>query len=100
MLSKEEVKHIAKLSRINLSLKEIEKFQTELSKILDYIEKLKEIDIKDIKLINYPIELKNATRNDLEKLNEEKNSFSKKLLEMAPETKNNYLKVKTILKKD
>ena len=44
MISKQEVEHIAKLARLGLTEKEIEKFQRELSKILDYIEKLGDED--------------------------------------------------------
>ena len=41
MLSKEEVIKIAKLARIALTEKEVEKFQKELSTVLDYVEELK-----------------------------------------------------------
>jgi len=44
MITKEEVKHIAKLARLGLTEEEITKFQRELSKILDYIEKLGDED--------------------------------------------------------
>ena len=44
MILKKEVEHIAKLARLGLTEKEIEKFQRELSKILDYIEKLGDED--------------------------------------------------------
>ena len=45
MISKKEVQHIAKLARLGLTEKEIEKHQKEFLKILDYMEKLKEIDV-------------------------------------------------------
>ena len=41
MISKEEVKHIAKLSRLELTEKEVEKMQKDLSAILDYFDLLK-----------------------------------------------------------
>ena len=44
MITKKEIQHIAKLARLGLTEKEIEKFQGEFSRILDYIEKLKEVD--------------------------------------------------------
>ena len=44
MLTKEEVKHIADLARIELSEKETEKYQAQLGKILDYMEKLKQVN--------------------------------------------------------
>ena len=95
MISKEEVKHIAKLARIGLSSKEIEKFRKELSSILDYVEKLKEVDVSGVEATSHPFEIKNVMREDLAEELEEK---GEKLLESAPEKKGDYLKVKSILK--
>ena len=41
ILSVEEVRHVAKLAKLELGANEIEKFQKQLSEILDYIEMLK-----------------------------------------------------------
>ena len=41
MISKEEVEHIAKLARLELTGKEVEKMQKDLSAILDYFDLLK-----------------------------------------------------------
>lgn len=97
MISKKEVQHIAKLARLGLAPKEIEKMKEELSSILDYIEKLKEVDISGIKATTHSIEIKNVFRQDKER---EKLEAKKQenLLELAPDTKNGYLKVKSILK--
>lgn len=95
MISKKEVQHIAKLARLGLTEIEIKKFQKELSSILDYFEKLKEVDVSKAKPTRHQILLKNIMREDKEKLRI-KNPKSKKLLDLAPETKNGYLKVKSI----
>jgi aspartyl-tRNA(Asn)/glutamyl-tRNA(Gln) amidotransferase subunit C len=94
MISKKEVQHVAKLARLGLTFKEIEKFQGELSKILDYIEKLKEVDISKVKITSHPLEIENVVREDKEdkKLKIEKG----KLIKLMPEKKNGYLKVKSI----
>lgn len=42
-LSKEEVLHVARLARISLSDKEVEKYQVELKKLLDDVEKINEV---------------------------------------------------------
>lgn len=86
MLAKEEIKHIAKLARLGLTEKEIERFQKELSKILDYVEKLKEVDVSKVEPTSHSFLLENITRKD------EVFKFNKKLIE-------GYLKVKSILKK-
>ena len=95
MIKKKEVKHIAKLTRISLSQKEIEKLQRELSLILDYIEKLKEVDISKVEPTIYSLKIENIMRED--KINEKLKIKNEKLLELAPETKKGYLKVKKII---
>jgi aspartyl-tRNA(Asn)/glutamyl-tRNA(Gln) amidotransferase subunit C len=47
-ISKEEVEHIARLARLQLSPEEIVKNQVEFSSILDYIERLKQVDISGV----------------------------------------------------
>lgn len=97
MISKEEVKHIAKLARLELSAREIEKYQKELSSILDYIEKLKEVDVSKIEPTSHALDIENVTRED--KIESQKSKIKdQNLVEMAPDKKNNYIKVKSILK--
>jgi len=94
MISKEEVQRIAKLARLGLTEKEVEKFQKELSSILDYIEKLREVDVSDIEPLSHPFEVRNVSRKD-EILTAA--GRGEKLLKLAPEEKKGYLKVKSIL---
>lgn len=47
-LSSDDVRHIAKLARLNLSDEEVKKFTRELSSILEYVDQLKEVDTKDV----------------------------------------------------
>ena len=84
MLTKDEVKHIAKLARLGLMEKEILKFQKELSSILGYIEKLKEVDISGVEPTSHSVLLENIMRQD------EVLKFNKKLIE-------GHLKVKPVL---
>ena len=49
-LSIEEVEHIAKLSKLNLTDPEKELYSEQLSSILDYAEKLKEIDTENVEM--------------------------------------------------
>lgn len=92
MILKEEVKRIVKLARLGLSDSEVEKFQKELSAILDYIEKMKEVDVFGIEAESHTIKVENVMRKD------EARSFGKEkeLMELAPETKDGYLKVKSV----
>ncbi len=98
VISKEEVQHIAKLARLGLTKKEIIRFQKDLSSILDYIEKLKKVDVSGVKPTSHSVLVENVVRNDEMRLNGASAKKAKKLLDLAPETKENYLKVKSILK--
>ncbi|KPJ71548.1 glutamyl-tRNA amidotransferase [Parcubacteria bacterium DG_74_3] len=96
MLKKEEVEHIAKLARLGLTEKELEKMKRELSKILDYFEQLKEIDVSRVEPATHSVKVENVMREDEERLKKPKDQ-NKKLLDLVPERKDNYLKVKSIL---
>jgi aspartyl-tRNA(Asn)/glutamyl-tRNA(Gln) amidotransferase subunit C len=95
VINKEEVKHIAKLARLGLTEKEIEQLQKELSSILDYFEELKEVDISEIEPTTHSILVENVMRED--QINEKLKMKNEKLLELAPDKKDGYLKVKSIL---
>ncbi|MBI4823459.1 MAG: Asp-tRNA(Asn)/Glu-tRNA(Gln) amidotransferase subunit GatC [Nitrospirae bacterium] len=66
MIDKKQVKHIARLSRLWLSDKEIETFGSQLSGILKYMDKLKELDTLDIVPTSHVIALSNVMREDKE----------------------------------
>ncbi len=95
MLTEKEVQHIAKLARLGLTPQEVEKYRKELSSILDYFEKLEEVDISEVKSETQPVEIGEAAREDIESP-KPKIEISRKLLELAPETKEGCLKVKSI----
>ena len=47
-LTKDEVLHIAKLAKLNLSESEITKFPPQLTSVVDFIGKLREVDVKNV----------------------------------------------------
>ena len=63
-ISKEEVEHIAKLARLQLSPEEVVKYQAELSSILDYIEQLKQVDTSGIDFTAHCMSNEKTTRED------------------------------------
>ncbi|MBD3282123.1 MAG: Asp-tRNA(Asn)/Glu-tRNA(Gln) amidotransferase subunit GatC [Candidatus Portnoybacteria bacterium] len=93
MINEKQVKHIAKLARIKLTEKEEEKFAKEISSILDYIDKLNEVDTKNISPISQVTGLKNMVRDD----SSPKKEKNEKILNQAPDKKDNYFKVPKIL---
>ncbi len=59
MLSKEQVLHVAKLAKIELTEVEIEKFQKQLSAVIDYFDILKSVDTSHISPRTHTVELTN-----------------------------------------
>ncbi len=92
MISKEEVEHIAKLARLELTEKEIEKMQKDLSEILGYFDLLKKVPKVKIK----KLETKNQNLR-IDEVAQRDSSLTEKLIAAAPDKKDNYIKVKTIL---
>jgi len=94
MISKEEVQHIAGLARLELSEKEIEKMQKDLSEILDYFNLLKNVpEIEKISGENR--EVSTVARKD--EVISQNSEVAEKLVAAAPDKKDGYIKVKTIL---
>jgi aspartyl/glutamyl-tRNA(Asn/Gln) amidotransferase C subunit len=93
MISKEEVEHIAKLARLELTEKEIKKMQKDLSAILDYFNLLKnvpEIKIgKSVSTENMPFRKDEVKPKEI--------GLAEKLIAAAPDKKDEYIKVKAIL---
>jgi len=92
MISPKEVRHIAALARLSITKKEEEGFRKDLSAILDYIAKLKKVDVSETKETSHPLFVKNVFRKD------ESEKSNQGLVGLAPETKDNYVKVKSIFK--
>jgi aspartyl-tRNA(Asn)/glutamyl-tRNA(Gln) amidotransferase subunit C len=59
-----DVDYVAHLSRISLSREETEKLGPQLSHILDYIEKLKELDVNGVEPTAHAVPIVNVTRAD------------------------------------
>ncbi|MFN4111334.1 MAG: Asp-tRNA(Asn)/Glu-tRNA(Gln) amidotransferase subunit GatC [Ignavibacteria bacterium] len=63
-VTKELVIHIAELAHLKLKEDEIEKFQKELNQILEYIEKLNEVDTSNVEPLSHPLPTINVFRED------------------------------------
>ncbi len=64
-LSKAQVEHIARLARLNLTPEEIERYTTELTVILDYIDQLKSVNTEGVEPQNQFITAENVFREDI-----------------------------------
>ena len=64
-IKREEIEHIAMLARLRLSDEEKELFGSQLSSILGYMDKLEELDTKDIEPTSHVLSLNNVMREDV-----------------------------------
>ena len=64
MIGREQVLHVAKLARLRLSDEEIERMSSELSGILDHIEKIEELDLDGVEPTSHVVNLENVLRPD------------------------------------
>ena len=63
-ITKEEVEHVAKLARLAVTEEEKERYSQQLSNILTYIEKLKELDTSKVDPTSHVLPMKNVFRED------------------------------------
>jgi aspartyl-tRNA(Asn)/glutamyl-tRNA(Gln) amidotransferase subunit C len=66
-ITKEEVLYVTHLARLDLDAESIEKFAGQIDEILGYIEKLNQVDTRNIKPTSHAIFLTNAFREDQER---------------------------------
>ena len=67
-LSREQVQHIARLARVGLSEEDIGRFSEQLSEILDYFERLRQVDTEGVPPTAHTLALHNVMREDDEPL--------------------------------
>lgn len=59
-----DVSHVARLANLPLKPEEKDKFEKQLSGILSYMEKLREVDTKNVEITSQVTGLENVTRED------------------------------------
>jgi aspartyl-tRNA(Asn)/glutamyl-tRNA(Gln) amidotransferase subunit C len=64
MIDRAQVLHVARLARLELSDEEVERMSAELSKVLDYIEKISELDLEGVPPTSHVVEVTEALRGD------------------------------------
>lgn len=88
-----QVRHVAKLSRLDLTDEEVAQFSTQLSAIIEYIEKLDELDTDSVEPLAHCLPIHNVFRADIVK-----DSLGvEKALANAPQRHDEYFKVPKIL---
>ena len=92
MLSRQDVVHIAALANLDLTNGEIEKFQKQLSQIVDFVGKIQKAPVKDIASKREKQNLESVTREDIPS----PSLSQKEVLRNASWKENDFFKVKAI----
>lgn len=91
-INKSDVEHVAKLARIKISEEEKENLTEDLGEILNYVEELESAPTENVVSISQISNLENIARDD-----EIAPSLAiNKVLENAPDKKDNFIKVKKV----
>jgi len=63
-LTRDEVSHVARLAKLDLSEAEINKFLPQLTKVVDFVSQLNEVDTKQVEPTSQTTGLENVFRSD------------------------------------
>ena len=64
MIDREQVLHVARLARLELSDEETERMATELSGILDHVDRIGNLDLEGVEPTSHVVALENVLRAD------------------------------------
>ncbi len=95
-INQSQTRAVAKLARLALSEDEIAEFSSELSAILEYIEKLNELDTDSVEPLAHCLPIHNVFRDDTVK----PSLGTEQVLANAPERVDEFFKVPKILDSD
>jgi aspartyl-tRNA(Asn)/glutamyl-tRNA(Gln) amidotransferase subunit C len=92
-VSKDEVKYISKLAKLNFQENELEDFTKQFNEILSYMDTLNEINTDDIEPLSHPLDQENVFREDIKIISTD----TETALRNAPETDGVYFVVPKII---
>ena len=94
-VNKSLIKKLAELSKLEFDDQSLNKIESDFKKMLSFVEKVSNIDTKDVQPLIYLNEEKNILRSD----DYISNLDQKEALKNAPKKDSDYFKVPTVLKK-
>ena len=92
-ISEEEVRHVANLAKVSFSEEETTEFATTLSKIVDMVELLNEVDTEGVAVTTTMADRKTVMREDVAVAGDDRDELFKNV----PQSENYYIKVPAIL---
>lgn len=63
-ITEDEVRHVAKLARLELGEQDVERFTRQLGGVLDYVAQIGELDVEGVEPMAHPLEMPNVLRED------------------------------------
>lgn len=92
MITIQDVEHVAKLARLDVTEEEKVKFSKQLGDVLKYVEQMNEVDTSNVEPLSHVVDFNNVMRDD-----EIHYDCTKEQLMMnAPEEENGFFKVPKI----
>ena len=92
-LSLDQVRHVAKLARLRLSVEQLERYRGQLSAVLEYVAKISELDVNGIEPMAHPTDISNRLAADGPGPPME----VEKLLAIAPQVEERFIAVPKVL---
>jgi aspartyl-tRNA(Asn)/glutamyl-tRNA(Gln) amidotransferase subunit C len=92
-VTREDVRHVAQLAHLQFSDAEEAQMANELSRILDYVDKLDELDTAGVPPMSHVLDVTNVFRPDEVKATIDRASA----LELAPNADNEYFRVPKVV---
>lgn len=92
-ISIKDVQYIANLARLGLTEEEMSHFQRQLEDVLEYVDKLKEVDVSNVEPMAHALDLQNVFRKD-----ETRPSLDPSLaVKIAPSAQGQFYKVPKVI---
>jgi aspartyl-tRNA(Asn)/glutamyl-tRNA(Gln) amidotransferase subunit C len=92
-LRREDVAHVAKLARLNLSDAELERFTDQLGQVLEHANDMSSLDLENVEPTSHPFGLVNVVREDIVRASLERDE----VLAMAPDARDGRFAVPRIM---
>jgi aspartyl-tRNA synthetase len=89
----QQVHHVAKLARLEITAEEARNYQQDLNAILGHVEQLSELDTENVRPMSHVLKMKNIWREDKPGTSNQ----TKEILDNAPLKEKDYFKVPKIL---
>ena len=92
-VTRKDVEYIAELARLRFDEEELESYTAQLNQILEYVEKLNELDTENVEPLSHPVEGSNVFREDKVK----ESIHREDALRNAPEKDEMFFKVPKVI---